>query len=82
MHLHWHIWDPNLTDYELDRVVDFLKTLTDETFTPAIPAVVPSGLEPVGVSPLTDFNSHANKRTTVAGHPAAETSVETRGASS
>lgn len=42
--LHWHIWEPNLTDYELDRVVDFLKTLTDESFLPKIPEVVPSGL--------------------------------------
>ncbi|MCM4167230.1 cytochrome-c peroxidase [Arenibacter sp. H213] len=42
--LHWHIWEPNLTDYELDRLVDFLKTLTDESFIPKIPDVVPSGL--------------------------------------
>ncbi|MFT7032696.1 MAG: cytochrome c peroxidase [Cyclobacteriaceae bacterium] len=42
--LHWHIWEPNLTDYELDRVVDFLKTLTDESFKPAVPAKLPSGL--------------------------------------
>jgi cytochrome c peroxidase len=54
MHLHWHIWNPNLTDEELDRLVDFLKTLTDETFTPAIPDVVPSGLAPLGESPLPD----------------------------
>jgi cytochrome c peroxidase len=64
MHLHWHIWDPNLTDEELDRVVDFLKTLTDETFTPATPAVVPSGLAPVGISPVPN-----NKPTTTAGSP-------------
>lgn len=54
MHLHWHIWDPKLTDEELDRLVDFLGALTDETFTPKIPLVVPSGLAPVGVSPLTN----------------------------
>jgi cytochrome c peroxidase len=47
MHLHWHIWEPNLTDYEMDRVVDFLRTLTDESFTPRIPESVPSGLTPV-----------------------------------
>jgi cytochrome c peroxidase len=52
MHIHWHIWDPKLTDEELDLVVDFLKTLTDETFSPPIPGVVPSGLAPIGVSPL------------------------------
>ncbi len=52
MHIHWHIWEPKLTDAELDRLVDFLMTLTDETFSPPIPGVVPSGLAPIGVSPL------------------------------
>ncbi len=47
MHLHWHIWEPNLGEHELDLLVDFLKTLSDESFKPAIPARVPSGLEPV-----------------------------------
>ena len=47
MQLHWHISEPNLTDYELDRLVDFLKTLTDESFKPQIPQQVPSGLTPV-----------------------------------
>ena len=46
MQLHWHIWEPNLTDYELDRLVDFLGTLTDETFKPQIPKRLPSGLTP------------------------------------
>ncbi|MFT5711504.1 MAG: cytochrome c peroxidase [Halioglobus sp.] len=46
MQLHWHIWEPNLTDYELDRLVDFLGTLTDETFKPKIPKRLPSGLTP------------------------------------
>ncbi len=51
LHIHWHIWEPKLTDYEMDRVVDFLRTLTDESFTPQIPTRVPSGMEPViGVS--------------------------------
>lgn len=45
--LHWHIWDPQLSDSELDRLVDFLHTLTDQAFLPEIPAAVPSGL-PVG----------------------------------
>lgn len=44
--VHWHIWEPNLSDHELDRLVDFLKTLTDETFTPQIPENLPSGLNP------------------------------------
>jgi cytochrome c peroxidase len=43
--IHWHIWEPNLTDYELDRLVDFLKTLTDESFKPKVPEVLPSGLQ-------------------------------------
>lgn len=43
--IHWHIWEPNLTDYELDRLVDFLKTLTDESFKPKTPEVLPSGLK-------------------------------------
>jgi cytochrome c peroxidase len=47
MHLHWHITSPDLTDYELDRLVDFMGTLTDESLKPAIPDTVPSGLTPV-----------------------------------
>ncbi|THD66727.1 c-type cytochrome [Robertkochia marina] len=46
LYIHWHIWNPELSDYELDRLVDFLKTLTDETFTPKIPETLPSGLQP------------------------------------
>jgi cytochrome c peroxidase len=45
--IHWHIWEPRLTDEELDRLVDFLKTLTDESFKPAEPSRLPSGLAPV-----------------------------------
>ena len=44
--IHWHIWEPNLRDEELDRLVDFLHALTDEGFMPAIPKRVPSGLVP------------------------------------
>jgi cytochrome c peroxidase len=51
MILHWHIWEPQLTDTEISRLVDFLGTLTDETFKPQIPKRVPSGLKPVGVLP-------------------------------
>jgi cytochrome c peroxidase len=47
LHLHWHITSPDLTDYELDRLVDFLGTLTDESLKPQIPARVPSGLPPI-----------------------------------
>ncbi len=49
--VHWHIWEPNLADDELDRLVDFLATLTDESFKPQIPDAVPSGLVPIGVLP-------------------------------
>lgn len=45
--IHWHIWEPNLTDLELDRLVDFLRTLTDESFKPAVPELLPSGLQAV-----------------------------------
>jgi len=46
LYLHWHISDPRLTDTEVDRIVDFLGALTDETFLPQRPARVPSGLTP------------------------------------
>lgn len=42
LYLHWHIWEPDLSEEELDRLVDFLKTLTDESFMPVIPKNVPS----------------------------------------
>jgi len=44
LHIHWHIWEPNLTAYEMDRLVDFMKTLTDESFAPQMPKTVPSGI--------------------------------------
>jgi cytochrome c peroxidase len=49
--VHWHIWEPRMTDNELDRLVDFLGTLTDESFKPQIPERVPSGLTPIGTVP-------------------------------
>jgi cytochrome c peroxidase len=48
MYLHWHIWEPRLSDQELDRLVDFLQTLTDESFMPQVPQRLPSGLPPFG----------------------------------
>ena len=42
--IHWHIWEPNLTDREIDLLTGFMGTLTDEAFMPAIPDRVPSGL--------------------------------------
>jgi len=50
MQLHWHIWEPDLTDDELDLIVAFMKTLTDETLKPATPPRVPSGLTPINHS--------------------------------
>lgn len=47
LYLHWHISSPDLTEREVDRLVDFLGALTDETFTPVIPRRVPSGLPPL-----------------------------------
>jgi len=44
LHLHWHIWEPKLSDQELDRLVDFIGALTDQSFLPAIPPALPSGL--------------------------------------
>jgi cytochrome c peroxidase len=46
LYLHWHISDPELTDTEVDRIVDFLGALTDEAFLPQRPERVPSGLAP------------------------------------
>ena len=40
--IHWHIWEPNLSAYEIERLVDFMKTLTDESFKPSIPKLLPS----------------------------------------
>jgi cytochrome c peroxidase len=44
LHIHWHIWEPKLSSAEIDRLVDFLATLTDESFRPTAPTAVPSGL--------------------------------------
>jgi cytochrome c peroxidase len=43
--LHWHIWEPQLSEEEIDRLVDFLHTLTDESFTPEIPNTLPSQIQ-------------------------------------
>lgn len=44
LYLHWHIWEPNLTEDELDRLVDFLGALEDQSYMPRTPDRVPSGL--------------------------------------
>lgn len=53
--LHWHISDPNLTDTELDRLVDFMEALSDQSFMPQVPTQVPSGLlnSKTSISPVT-----------------------------
>jgi cytochrome c peroxidase len=47
LNIHWHIWEPDLSDTELDRLAEFLKTLTDERFKPREPDRLPSGMRPV-----------------------------------
>ena len=42
LQLHWHIWEPNLTEEEIDLIVEFLGTLTDESLTPQVPDILPS----------------------------------------
>ena len=42
--IHWHIWEPRLTDREIQLLAVFMNTLTDEAFMPDIPIAVPSGL--------------------------------------
>ncbi|MBS0612226.1 MAG: cytochrome-c peroxidase [Proteobacteria bacterium] len=44
LQLHWHIWEPRLSPTELDRLVDFIGALTDQSFLPTPPAALPSGL--------------------------------------
>jgi len=67
--IHWHIWEPRLTDKEISLIVTFLGALTDEGFMPEIPTAVPSGL-PVGHASsaatvsraTTDYLVHNNGR--------------------
>ncbi|GIS01661.1 MAG: hypothetical protein CM15mP103_02120 [Gammaproteobacteria bacterium] len=42
--IHWHIWEPQLTDREIQLLATFMGALTDEAFMPEIPTAVPSGL--------------------------------------
>lgn len=42
--LHWHIWEPKLTAVEINQLVAFLGTLTDQSFLPSTPSRLPSGL--------------------------------------
>ena len=42
--LNWHMVEPKLRADETEALIAFLRTLSDETARPAIPALVPSGL--------------------------------------
>lgn len=42
--VHWHIWEPDLKEQEIEDIAAFLKTLTDESFKPIVPEKVPSGI--------------------------------------
>lgn len=55
LYLHWHIWEPDLPDHEIDRLVDFMGTLTDTLFTPIVPKVLPSGLSHISAD---EFDRH------------------------
>jgi cytochrome c peroxidase len=61
LYLHWHISSPNLTDDEVDLIVEFLGTLTDESLTPQIPEQLPSGLEPIGNKTQQAKNNNKSK---------------------
>ncbi len=45
--IHWHMRNMDLSQEEKLNLVLFLKTLTDESLSPNIPAVLPSGLKPI-----------------------------------
>ena len=45
--LHWHISEPDLSDKEIDLIVTFMKTLSDDKFMPRVPSHLPSGLAPL-----------------------------------
>ena len=83
LRLHWHIWNPELTDDELDRLVDFLHTLTDQGFLPEIPNQLPSGLPPGRAARLapegkTALHRHSNNNTQSAAQTAAPLAAQLR----
>ena len=59
--LHWHISEPDLTSSELDRLVDFMRTLSDNSLRPDIPRAVPSGLKTLNQQTLNP-KTNKNKR--------------------
>jgi len=54
--IHWHIWEPRLTDREIQLLATFMGALTDEAFMPEIPAAVPSGIPVAHGHKLTSGN--------------------------
>lgn len=48
MYPHWHIVSPGLREEEIESLVAFLATLSDQSLAPAVPERVPSGLAPFG----------------------------------
>jgi cytochrome c peroxidase len=42
--LHWHIWEPKISQDEIRQLVAFLHSLTDESLMPVLPTFLPSGL--------------------------------------
>lgn len=44
LYIHWHIWEPQLTDEEIDLLAEFLMALTDESLKPQRPKTIPSML--------------------------------------
>ncbi|EAS48171.1 di-haem cytochrome c peroxidase family protein [marine gamma proteobacterium HTCC2207] len=55
--LHWHISEPDLNADELDRLVDFMRTLSDSSMLPTVPHTVPSGLTTISGKAARDNNS-------------------------
>lgn len=50
LQLHWHIWEPDLSEQEINLIIEFLATLNDESLMPITPTSVPSGLAPIDVT--------------------------------
>lgn len=47
LQIHWHIWEPNLNEEEINLIVKFLGTLDDRSLSPVVPAELPSDLPPI-----------------------------------
>lgn len=47
LHIHWHIWEPELQAEEIELIAEFLGALEDQRLSPNVPAQNPSGLPKV-----------------------------------